>query len=67
MLDFDIILGTAWLSPYHVVLKCNAYTVILAMPRTTKLKWEGVYNFKPANILLYVQGRRLLERGVHFF
>ena len=24
MVDFDVILGMDWLSPYHVVLDCNA-------------------------------------------
>lgn len=32
MLDFDIILGMTWLSPYHVVLNYNAKTLTLEIP-----------------------------------
>ncbi|XP_070002869.1 uncharacterized protein [Nicotiana sylvestris] len=32
MVDFDVILGMDWLSPYHVILDCHAKTVTLALP-----------------------------------
>ncbi|WMV46513.1 hypothetical protein MTR67_039898 [Solanum verrucosum] len=32
ILDFDVILGMYWLSPYHAVLDCFAKTVTLARP-----------------------------------
>ncbi|XP_070050713.1 uncharacterized protein [Nicotiana tomentosiformis] len=32
MIDFDVILGMDWLSPYHAILDCHAKTVTLAMP-----------------------------------
>ena len=32
MIDFDVILGMDWLSPYHVVLDCYGNTVTLSMP-----------------------------------
>ncbi|XP_049348112.1 uncharacterized protein LOC125812663 [Solanum verrucosum] len=32
MVDFDVILGMDWLSPYHTILNCHAKTVTLAMP-----------------------------------
>ena len=31
MVEFDVILGMDWLSPYHAVLDCNVKTVTLAM------------------------------------
>ena len=38
MVDFDVILGMDCLSPYHVVLNCNAKTVTLAMPGVPKVQ-----------------------------
>ncbi|XP_070025180.1 uncharacterized protein [Nicotiana sylvestris] len=32
MVDFDVILGMDWLSPYHAILDCHAKTVTLALP-----------------------------------
>ncbi|XP_070019487.1 uncharacterized protein [Nicotiana sylvestris] len=31
MVDFDVILGMDWLSPYHEILDCHAKTVTLAL------------------------------------
>ncbi|XP_070017129.1 uncharacterized protein [Nicotiana sylvestris] len=31
MIDFEVILGMDWLSPYHVILDCHANTVTLVM------------------------------------
>ena len=38
MVDFDVILVMDWLSPYHVVLDCNAKTVTLAMPGVQRVE-----------------------------
>lgn len=35
MLDFDVILGMNWLSPYNDVLNCNAKTIIVEIPGRT--------------------------------
>ncbi|XP_070040356.1 uncharacterized protein [Nicotiana tomentosiformis] len=32
MVDFDVILGMDWLSPYHAILDCHAKTVTLVLP-----------------------------------
>ena len=40
MVDFDVILGMDWLSPYHAVLDCNAKTVTLAMPGVPRVEWK---------------------------
>ena len=39
MIDFDVILGMDWLSPYHVVLDCYAKTVTLSMPGVPPVLW----------------------------
>ncbi|XP_070023064.1 uncharacterized protein [Nicotiana sylvestris] len=40
MIDFEIILGMDWLSPYHAVQDCHAKTVTLAMPGLPRLEWK---------------------------
>ena len=39
MIDFDVILGMDWLSPYHAVLDCYAKTVTLSMPGVPPVLW----------------------------
>ncbi|XP_070044999.1 uncharacterized protein [Nicotiana tomentosiformis] len=38
MVDFDVILGMDWLSPYHVILDCHVKTVTLALPGLPRLE-----------------------------
>ncbi|XP_070056797.1 uncharacterized protein [Nicotiana tomentosiformis] len=38
MIDFEVILGMDWLSPYHVILDCHAKTITLAMPELRRLE-----------------------------
>lgn len=38
MVDFLIILGMDWLSPYYIVLDCHAKMITLAMPNFSRLK-----------------------------
>lgn len=38
IVDFDIILGMSWWSPYHAILDYHAKTVTIAMPRMDRLK-----------------------------
>ncbi|WMV09364.1 hypothetical protein MTR67_002749 [Solanum verrucosum] len=37
MIDFDIILGMTWLSPYYVVLNCNTMDVEIEAPSTESI------------------------------
>jgi len=41
MIDFEIILGMDWLSPYHAILDCHAKIVTLTMPVFPRLEWKG--------------------------
>ncbi|WMV15193.1 hypothetical protein MTR67_008578 [Solanum verrucosum] len=63
MIDFDIILGMSWLSPYYVVLYCNTKSVTLEISRREKLEWEGVYKPKQAKIISSIRVRKLVEQG----
>ncbi|XP_070005696.1 uncharacterized protein [Nicotiana sylvestris] len=38
MVDFDVILGMDWLSPYHAILDYHATTVTLALSRLPQLE-----------------------------
>ncbi|WMV50696.1 hypothetical protein MTR67_044081 [Solanum verrucosum] len=63
MIDFDIILGMTWLSPYYDVLNCNTKFVTLEIPRRGRLEWEGVYRPKQAKIISSIQASKLVEQG----
>ncbi|XP_070032786.1 uncharacterized protein [Nicotiana tomentosiformis] len=41
MVDFYVILGMDWLSPYHAILDCHAKTMTLALPGLPRLEWKG--------------------------
>ncbi|XP_049388453.1 uncharacterized protein LOC125852779, partial [Solanum stenotomum] len=41
MVDFDVILGMDWLSPYRAVLDCFSKTVTLAIPGIPPVVWQG--------------------------
>ncbi|XP_070035030.1 uncharacterized protein [Nicotiana tomentosiformis] len=41
MIDFEIILGMDWLSPYHAILDYHAKIVTLAIPALPRLEWKG--------------------------
>ncbi|XP_019225152.1 PREDICTED: uncharacterized protein LOC109206748 [Nicotiana attenuata] len=42
MVDFEVILGMDWVSPYHSILDCYAKVVTLAMPGSPRLEWRGM-------------------------
>ncbi|KAH0641849.1 hypothetical protein KY290_033468 [Solanum tuberosum] len=60
MVDFDVILGMDWLSPYHAVLDCYAKTVTLAMPGIPPVLWQGAYSHTPTEIISFMRARRLV-------
>ncbi|WMV45799.1 hypothetical protein MTR67_039184 [Solanum verrucosum] len=63
MIDFDIILGMTWLSPYYVVLNCNTKSGTLEISGREKLEWEGVYKPKQAKIISSIWASKLVEQG----
>ncbi|KAH0757160.1 hypothetical protein KY290_020653 [Solanum tuberosum] len=63
MVDFDVILGMDWLSPYHAVLDCYAKTVTLAMPGISPVLWQGAYSHTPTGIISFVRAQRLMASG----
>ena len=62
MVDFDVILGMDWLSPYHVVLDCNAKTVTLAMPGIPRVEWNSVSGSYTSKVISFIRAQKLVER-----
>ena len=63
MVDLDVIFGMDWISPYHVVLDCNAKTVTLAMPGVPRVEWKSVSGSYPRKVISFIRAQRLVERG----
>ncbi|XP_070005131.1 uncharacterized protein [Nicotiana sylvestris] len=63
MVDFDVILGMNWLSPYHAILDCHAKTVTLALVDLPHLEWRGTPGHSSRSVISYVKARRMVEKG----
>ncbi|XP_015163797.1 uncharacterized protein [Solanum tuberosum] len=63
MLDFDVILGMDWLSPYHALLDCYAKTVTLAIPGIPRVEWRGTSGSYPNRVISYIRAQRMIDRG----
>ena len=63
MVDFDIILGMSWLSPYLAILDCHAKTMTLAMSEIDRFEWEGDYSPAPMKLISFLCAKRLIRRG----
>ncbi|XP_070039281.1 uncharacterized protein [Nicotiana tomentosiformis] len=50
MVDFDVILGMDWLSPYQTILDCHAKTMTLAMLGLPWLEWRGALSYVPSGV-----------------
>ena len=64
MVDFDVIFGMDWISPYHDVLDCNAKTVTLAMPGIPRVEWKSASGSYPSKVISFIHAQKLVERGV---
>ncbi|XP_070039887.1 uncharacterized protein [Nicotiana tomentosiformis] len=63
MIDFEVILGMDWLSPYHAILDCYAMTVTLAMPELPILDWKGSSVSSSSQVISFLKGRHLVKKG----
>ncbi|XP_070029161.1 uncharacterized protein [Nicotiana sylvestris] len=63
MVEFDVILGMDWLSPYYAILYCHAKTVTLALPGLPRLEWKGTPGHSPSRVISYPKARRMVEKG----
>ncbi|XP_070053442.1 uncharacterized protein [Nicotiana tomentosiformis] len=63
MVDFDIILGIDWLSPYYVILEYHAKTVKLAMPGLPRLEWRSTLDYNPSSVISFLKAQWMVEKG----
>ncbi|XP_070009822.1 uncharacterized protein [Nicotiana sylvestris] len=63
MIDFEVILGMDWLSPYHVVLDFHAKTVSLAMTGLSRLEWKGSIVDTSSRVISFQKARHMVEKG----
>ncbi|WMV24498.1 hypothetical protein MTR67_017883 [Solanum verrucosum] len=63
MIEFRIILGMTWLSPYYAMFYCNTKSVTIEILGKEKLEWEGVYKPKQAKIISSIRDSKLVEQG----
>lgn len=59
ILDFDIILGMHWLSPYHIVLDCYAKTITLVVLGIPLVLWQGAYSHTLTDLISFIWARQL--------
>ncbi|XP_070014130.1 uncharacterized protein [Nicotiana sylvestris] len=62
MMDFDVILGMDWLSPYHATLDCHAKIMTLAMLGLPRLEWRRTLGHSTTKSISYVMARRMDEK-----
>ncbi|XP_070023095.1 uncharacterized protein [Nicotiana sylvestris] len=65
--DFDIILGIDWLSPYHAIHNCHTKTVMLAMPRLPQLEWRDALDHVPRRVISFLKARYMVEKGRNYY
>ncbi|XP_070025789.1 uncharacterized protein [Nicotiana sylvestris] len=63
MVDFDVIFGMDWLSPYHSILDCHAKTVTLALSGLARLEWRGTPSHSTIKVISYMKARCMVEKG----
>ncbi|XP_070032490.1 uncharacterized protein [Nicotiana tomentosiformis] len=63
MVDFDVILGMDWLSPYHATLDCQAKTVTLVMPGVLRLEWRGSPDYVSSKVISHLKAKRMVDKG----
>ncbi|XP_070004408.1 uncharacterized protein [Nicotiana sylvestris] len=62
MVDFDVILGMDWLSPYHAILDCHAKMVTLAMSWFPRLKLKVTPGHSTSRVISYVKARCMVKK-----
>ncbi|WRX08490.1 Reverse transcriptase/retrotransposon-derived protein [Theobroma cacao] len=61
-LDFDVILGMDWLSPYHASVDCY-HKVRFDFPGEPSFSLQGDRSNAPTNLISVISARRLLRQG----
>ncbi|XP_070040304.1 uncharacterized protein [Nicotiana tomentosiformis] len=64
MIDFEVIMGMDWLSPYHAILDCHAKTVTLAMLELPRLEWRGSSVSTSSRVISFFAGSTYGRKGL---
>lgn len=64
IVDFDIIVGLSWLSPYYVILDYHAKTKIVPMLGMARMEWKGDYIPITMKIISFIRLKRLIVKDV---
>ncbi|XP_070040380.1 uncharacterized protein [Nicotiana tomentosiformis] len=62
MVDFEVILGMDWLSPYHDILDCYAKTVTLSMLEWPGLEWRGSSVGTTSQVISFLKARHMVKK-----
>lgn len=60
MVDFDVILGVSWLSPYHAILDCHAKTITIVIDGISRMEWKRDCSPFPKKLISYIHARILI-------
>ncbi|XP_070014188.1 uncharacterized protein [Nicotiana sylvestris] len=63
MVDFNVILGMDWLSPYHTILDYHAKTVTLSLLGLPRLECIGTPVHSTNRVISYMKARRMVHKG----
>ncbi|XP_070054966.1 uncharacterized protein [Nicotiana tomentosiformis] len=63
MIDFEVILGMDWLSPYHAILDFHTKTITLAMLELPRLEWKGSSVSTTSWVISFLKARYMVEKG----
>ncbi|XP_070001892.1 uncharacterized protein [Nicotiana sylvestris] len=59
LVDFDVILGMDWLSPYYAIVYYHAKTLTLVMPGVPRVGWRGTLDHTPNRVISFLK----VEKG----
>ncbi|XP_070019851.1 uncharacterized protein [Nicotiana sylvestris] len=63
IVDFDVILGVDWLSPYHAILYCHAKTVTLSFLGLPRLEWRRTPGHSTSIVISCMKSWHMAEKG----
>ncbi|XP_070034631.1 uncharacterized protein [Nicotiana tomentosiformis] len=63
MVDFDVIFGMNWLSPFHAILDYHAKVMTLAMPGNPRAEWRGFLDYVLSIVISYLKAQQMVEKG----
>ncbi|XP_070039537.1 uncharacterized protein [Nicotiana tomentosiformis] len=63
MIDYDVISGMDWLSPYYAILDYYTKTMIMAMHGLPQLEWRGILDYIPSIVVSFLKAHRMVEKS----